>query len=64
VTARGWDFFEEIGISIPNPRSVVRMPIPKDLSPEQLVRLDAAFAELEAEQKAAFEAELKAEEIR
>ena len=55
MTIKGFAAYETIGISIPNPRSCVRMPIPKDLSPEQLVRLDAALAELEAEQKAAME---------
>ena len=58
VTVKGFAAYEDIAIGIINPRPVVRMPIPKDLTPEQLVRLDATFAELEAEQKAALEEDL------
>jgi hypothetical protein len=46
VTSRGWILQETIGIGIPNPRPVVRIPIPKDLTPEQLDRLDAMIDHL------------------
>jgi hypothetical protein len=39
---------EEIGIGIPNPRAVVRMPVPENLTPEQLERLERAIEEWNA----------------
>ena len=49
MTARGWAMYEKIALSIPNPRSVVRMPIPPGLSPEQLARIEAEIDRINAE---------------
>lgn len=57
MTARGWAMYEEIAISIPNPRSMVRMPIPPGLSPEQLARIEAEIDRINAEADAQFKAE-------
>jgi hypothetical protein len=38
--ARGWEAVELVGIGIPNPRSVVAIPVPLDLSPEELQALE------------------------
>jgi hypothetical protein len=43
MTTKGFEAYEIIGIGIPNPRSVVRMPIPEGLSPEQLAGIEAAI---------------------
>lgn len=52
----GFNVTETLGMVIPNPRAVVRIPVPKDLTPEQLAWLeawiDATNAALEAEEKA------------
>lgn len=45
----GFEMWEDIGIGIPNPRSVVRMPIPPGLTPEQLVRIEAEIDRINAE---------------
>ena len=54
---QGFEVWETIGVSIPNPRSVVRMPIPPGLTPEQLARIEAEINRINAE----LEAQLKAE---
>jgi hypothetical protein len=41
--------WETIGIGIPNPRAVVRVPVPPDLTPEQLAALEAWIVESNAE---------------
>ena len=53
---RGFSAWETIGMSIPNPRAVVRIPVPSDLTPEQLDELEAAIDRINAEA----DAELKA----
>lgn len=53
----GWEMVEEIGISIPNPRSVGRMPIPPGLSPQQLANIEAEIDRINAEADARFKAE-------
>jgi hypothetical protein len=46
---KGFAAYETIGIGIPNPRAVVRMPIPPGLSPEQLARIEAEIDRINAE---------------
>ena len=54
--ATAWSASETIGMSIPNPRAVGRITIPKDLTPKQLAWLerwiDETNAQLAAEQAA------------
>ncbi len=45
----GWNAYEVIGIGIPNPRAVVRMPIPPGLSDEQLAHIEAEIDRINAE---------------
>jgi hypothetical protein len=49
---KGFEAYEDIGIVIPNPRSVVRIPIPEGLSPEQLAAIEAEIDRLNAEEEA------------
>jgi hypothetical protein len=46
---RGWAAYEEIGMSIPNPRSVIRIPIPPGLTDEQLAAIEAEIDRINAE---------------
>lgn len=46
---KAWAAYETIGVGIPNPRGVVRMPIPPGLSPEQLARIEAEIDRINAE---------------
>jgi len=59
---KGFEVWETIGIGIPNPRAVVRVPVPKDLTPEQLAELEAWIDKTNAELLAKFEAETKAQD--
>lgn len=56
-TARAFAAYETIGIGIPNPRAVTRVPVPPDLTPEQLAELEAWIDETNAR----LDTELKAE---
>ena len=47
----GFTAVETIGIGIPNPRAVVRVPVPEGLTPEQLQRFEAIIAQWEEEAK-------------
>jgi hypothetical protein len=51
-TLQGFEMWERIGIGIPNPRAVVRIPVPKDLTPEQLAELEAWIDKTNAELEA------------
>lgn len=44
----GWEAYEEIGVSIPNPRAVTRIPIPPGLTKQQLDALEAEIDRLNA----------------
>jgi hypothetical protein len=46
---RGFEAYETLGIAIPNPRSVIRIPVPPDLTPEQLAELEAWIDKTNAE---------------
>jgi hypothetical protein len=48
----GWEAYEKIGIGIPNPRAVTRIPIPPGLTKEQLDAIERAIDILNAEQEA------------
>jgi hypothetical protein len=49
---KGFEAYEDIGIGIPNPRSVHRWPIPEGLSPEQLAAIEAEIDRINAEEEA------------
>ena len=49
---RGWSAVETIAMCIPNPRSVVVIPVPKDLTQEQLAELEAWIEKTNAEEEA------------
>jgi hypothetical protein len=48
----GFSAWETIGMSIPNPRAVVRWPIPPDLTPEQLAAIEAEIDRINAQLEA------------
>lgn len=60
--AKAWAAYETIGIGIPNPRAVVRIPVPEDLTPEQLAELEAWIDKTNAELLAKLDAEIKAQD--
>lgn len=39
MVVKSWSAVEEIGIGIPNPRSVFRLPKPDDMSSEEFERI-------------------------
>ena len=45
----GWSAYEVVGISIPNPGSIVRVPVPPGLSREALDRLEREIDRINAE---------------
>lgn len=48
---KGFEAYEDIGVGIPNPRSVVRVPIPEGLSSEQLAAIEAEIDRINAEEE-------------
>lgn len=49
---KGFEAYEDIGVGIPNPRSVVRVPIPEGLSSEQLAAIEAEIDRINTEEEA------------
>lgn len=45
----GFECYEVIGVGIPNPRAVVRWPIPPGLTPEQLDAIEREIDRINAE---------------
>jgi len=54
---QAWEVWEEVGISIPNPRSVVRVPRPENITDDEWMAL------IEALEKADIEREVRKEKI-
>lgn len=46
---RGFEMYETLGVTTPNPRSVCRMPIPPGLSREELERIEKEIDRINAE---------------
>lgn len=43
---KGFEVYEIIGVGIPNPRSVTRIPVPPDLTPDELAELECTIDQI------------------
>ena len=57
MKVRGFEAYEDIAISIINPRLMVRMPIPPGLTSQQLANIEAEIDRINAEEDVRFKAE-------
>lgn len=57
MKVRGFEAYEDIAISIINPRPVARMPIPPGLTSQQLANIEAEIDHINAEEDARLKAE-------